>query len=97
MLVTLMTEFLYYAREWETSLCIAMSVTCVVYVLWRPRWISQLREALTGLRIHADLNSSPTTVTVSEGRGAQQRPRSHLTARGPARGGSHGASSARPR
>ena len=43
MLVTLMTEFLYYAREWETSLCIAMSVTCVVYVLWRLRWTARLQ------------------------------------------------------
>ena len=42
MLVTLMTALIRYAREWETSLCIAMSVTCVVYVLWRPRWISTL-------------------------------------------------------
>jgi hypothetical protein len=68
MLVTLMTALLHYAREWETSLCIAMSVAWVVYVLWRPRWTARLREALTGLRIRGDLNSSHAPLTVSEGR-----------------------------
>ena len=36
-----------------------MSATCVVYVLWRPRWTARLREALTGLRIRAALNIEP--------------------------------------
>ena len=32
--MAILAYLLHYAREWETPFCIAMSVTCVVYMLW---------------------------------------------------------------